>query len=213
MKATQLKKSISMMTILFATTSTMAAHADDNNNGNYQDYARVKNVTPEYQRVNSPRQDCRNEYIRDSGYDGYRGDRSTSDRSYTGTVVGGVAGALLGSRFGKGKGSTAATAVGAIAGAVIGDKVAANGGIFASNDGYRDRDHDYRDRDHDNRGREVQRCRTVDHYENRLTGYRVVYEYAGRNYTTVMQNQPGRQIPVQVSVVPTGEAARNTSGW
>ena len=207
MKATQLKKSISVMTILFATTSAMAAHADDNNNGNYQDYARVKNVTPEYQRVNNPQQDCRNEYLRDSSYEGdrgYRGDRSTSDRSYTGTVVGGVAGALLGSRFGKGKGSTAATAVGAIAGAVIGDKVAANGGIFASNDGYRDRDHD-------NRGREVQRCRTVDHYENRLTGYRVVYEYAGRSYTTVMQNQPGRQIPVQVSVVPTGEAARSNS--
>lgn len=207
MKATQLKKSVTLLTILFATTSAMAAHPDDNNYGNYQDYARVKNVTPEYQRVNTPQQDCRNEYIRDSGYDGYRGDRSTSDRSYTGTVVGGVAGALLGSRFGKGKGSTAATAVGAIAGAVIGDKVAANGGIFASNDSYRDRDHDYR-------GREVQRCRTVDHYENRLTGYRVVYEYAGRSYTTVMQNQPGRQIPVQVSVVPVGgDVSRNTSGW
>lgn len=204
MKATQLKKSISMMTILFATTSAMAGHPDENNNGNYQDYARVKNVTPEYQRVNSPRQDCSNEYYRDSNYEGHRRDRSTSDRSYTGTVVGGVAGALVGSRFGKGKGNTAATAVGAIAGAVIGDKVAANGGLFASND-----DH----RDHDYRGREPQRCRTVDHYENRLTGYRVVYEYAGRNYTTVMQNQPGRQIPVQVSVVPTGEAARNTSGW
>ena len=98
--------------------------------------------------------------------------------------------------------------MGAIAGAVIGDKVAANGGIFASNDSYRDRD-----RDHDHRGREVQRCRTVDHFENRLTGYRVVYEYAGRSYTTVMQSQPGRQIPVQVSVVPTVEAARNSSGW
>ena len=206
MKATQLKKSISMITILFATTSAMAGHPDDYNNGNYQDYARVKNVTPEYQRVNSPQQDCRNEYIRDSNYEGHRRDRSTSDRSYTGTVVGGVTGALLGSRFGKGKGSTAATAVGAIAGAVIGDKVAANGGIFASND-------DYRDRDHDSHGREVQRCRTVDHYENRLTGYRVVYEYAGRNYTTVMKNQPGRQIPVQVSVVPTGGTARNTSEW
>ena len=203
MKATQLKKSIILLTILFATTSAMA-NDDDYNNGNYQDYARVKNVTPEYQRVNSPRQECSNEYIRDRGHDGHRRDRSTSDRSYTGTVVGGVAGALLGSRFGKGKGSTAATAVGAIAGAVIGDKVAANGGIFVSND-----DH----RDHEYRGREVQRCRTVDHFENRLTGYRVVYEYAGRNYTTVMQNQPGRQIPVQVSVVSTGEAARNTSGW
>ncbi len=204
MKATQLKKSISVLTILFATTSALAGHDDDYNNGNYQDYARVKNVTPEYQRVNTPRQECSNEYIRDTGYDGYGRDRSSTDRSYTGTVVGGVAGALLGSRFGKGKGSTAATAVGAIAGAVIGDKVQGNGGLFASND---DR------HDHDSRGREVQRCRTVDHFENRLTGYRVAYEYAGRDYTTVMQNQPGRQIPVQVSVTPAvGDGSRNTSG-
>lgn len=200
MKATQLKKSISLLTILFASTSAMAGHDDDHSNAKYQDYARVKNVTPEYQRVNTPRQECSNEYIRGTGHDGYGRERSSSDRSYTGTVVGGVAGALLGSRFGKGKGSTAATAVGAIAGAVIGDKVQANG-VFASNaDRY----------DYDGRGREVQRCRTVDHFEKRLTGYRVVYEYAGRDYTTVMQNQPGRQIPVQVSVVP---AVGNTSEW
>lgn len=204
MHAVQLKKSISLLTVLFA-ASTSAMANDEYNNGNYQDYARVKNVTPEYQRVNTPRQECSNEYIRGTSYDGYGRDRSSSDRSYTGTVVGGVAGALLGSRFGKGKGSTAATAVGAIAGAVIGDKVQGNGGIFASND-----DH----HDHDSRGREVQRCRTVDNWDNRLTGYRVVYEYAGRSYTTVMQNQPGRQIPVQVSVVPAvGDVSRNTSGW
>ena len=199
MKATQLKKSISLLTVLFAaSTATLAGHPDDYNNGNsqynngnYQDYARVKNVTPEYQRVNTPRQECSNEYVPSNGYGRERS--SSSDRSYTGTVVGGVAGALLGSRFGKGKGTTAATAVGAIAGAVIGDKVQGAGVFGSQNDGYAD---------HDNSYRQVQRCRTVEHYENRLTGYRVVYEYAGRNYTTVMQNQPGRQIPVSVSVAP-----------
>lgn len=206
MKNTRQKISVSLLTILFASTSVMAGHDDDENNANYQDYARVKNVTPEYQRVNTPRQECSTEYIRNTGYDGYGHEQSSSDRSYTGTVVGGVAGALLGSRFGKGKGTTAATAVGAIAGAVIGDKVQGNGGLFANkNDDRYERD---------SRGREVQRCRTVDHYENRLTGYLVAYEYAGRDYTTVMQSQPGRKIPVQVSVVPVaGGTSRNASGW
>jgi uncharacterized protein YcfJ len=88
---------------------------------------------------------------------------------------------------------------------VIGDKVQANNannGRYADDDGY------------DDRGREVQRCHTVDNWQNRLTGYRVVYEYAGRSYTTVMPNEPGRQIPVRVSVVPVaGDVSRNTSRW
>ena len=204
MNATQLKKSVSLLTVLFAaSTSAMADHNDDYSNGKYQDYARVRNVTPEYQRVNSPRQECNNEYIRGTGYGR---ERVSSDRSYTGTVIGGIAGALVGSRFGKGNGNTAATAAGAIAGAVIGDKVQANN---ANNDRYA-----HNDDGDDDRGREVQRCHTVDNWENRLTGYRVVYEYAGRSYTTVMPNEPGRQIPVRVSVVPAvGDVSRNTSRW
>ena len=189
MNTTQLKKSMGLLTVLLAaSTSAMADRNDDYAYGKYQDYARVRSVTPEYNRVNSPRQECTNEYIRG---DGYRRERVSSDRSYTGTVIGGIAGALVGSRFGKGNGNTAATAAGAIAGAVIGDKVQGNGG-YARGDGG----------EYDDRGREVQRCHTVDSWENRLTGYRVVYEYAGRSYATVMQNAPGRQIPVRVSVIP-----------
>jgi surface antigen len=40
-----------------------------------------------------------------------------------GTLVGGVAGGLLGSRFGKGGGALAATGIGALAGALIGGQI------------------------------------------------------------------------------------------
>ncbi|MHB1292024.1 MAG: glycine zipper 2TM domain-containing protein [Sulfuricella sp.] len=198
MNTTPLKKSLGLLAILVgASTSAMAGHDDDYTRGNYQDYARVRSVTPEYDRVNAPRQECMNEYIQGNGY---RHERDSSERSYTGTVIGGITGALIGSRFGNGNGKQASTVAGAIAGAVIGDKVQANG-RYARND-----DDDYNDR-----GREVRRCRTVDNWENRLTGYRVVYEYAGRSYTTVMPNDPGRQIQVRVSVVPAAsEISRNS---
>ena len=53
--------------------------------------------------------------------------------------------------------------------------------------------------------REVRSCRTVNDVEQRVTGYRVSYEYHGQMYTTVMREQPGRTLPVRVSVTPLEE--------
>jgi hypothetical protein len=36
-------------------------------------------------------------------------------------------------------------------------------------------------------------------YENRIVGYNVVYEYAGRQYTTQMKSDPGSQLIIQVT--------------
>ena len=47
------------------------------------------------------------------------------NKQTTGTAVGGVAGGLLGSQFGKGEGQIAATAIGALAGALIGGQIGA----------------------------------------------------------------------------------------
>lgn len=198
MNTTQLKKQVSLLAaLLVASTSVMAGHDDEYNNGRYEDYARVKSVTPEYEKVNNPRQVCSNEYSQDSGR---RYESSRAERSYSGTVLGGITGALVGSRFGKGNGNSAAIAAGAIAGAVIGDKVQGNGYAYSEDDD-----------DYDRRGRMVRRCHNVDSWEKHLTGYRVVYEYAGRSYTTVMPNEPGRTIPVRVSVVPaTAQVSHNT---
>ena len=40
------------------------------------------------------------------------------------------------------------------------------------------------------------------HEEERLTGYRVRYQYLGQTYTTVTRNQPGQTVRVRVDVSP-----------
>lgn len=48
------------------------------------------------------------------------------NKQSTGTLIGGVAGGLLGSRFGKGEGQLVATGIGALAGALIGGQIGKN---------------------------------------------------------------------------------------
>ena len=47
-------------------------------------------------------------------------------------------------------------------------------------------------------------CRMVSEYhtEERVSGYRVTYRYAGALYTTRTQRDPGPTIPVRVHVSP-----------
>jgi uncharacterized protein YcfJ len=147
----------------------------------YQDRARVTHVTPQVERVNTPQQECHTEYVRESYYE-------NSHRSNTGAIIGGVAGGLIGSRFGGGSGRIATAALGAGLGAIIGDR-------------------------HDNRQsygrrhvetRPVERCVSVDSWHEVNRGYLVDYEYNGRTYTTELDQRPGRFIPVNVSVKPSG---------
>ena len=143
----------------------------------YTDYARVVGVTPEYDRVNAPRQECFDEYA--PGRSGYR----SGERSVGGPLLGGITGAIVGNQVGQGHGREAATALGAITGAIVGDRL---------QNGY----------DDDRGVRTVRRCRTVDQWENRITGYHVVYEYGGRRYSSFMEHQPGSEVRVKVSVDP-----------
>ena len=146
----------------------------------YDDYARVTDVDPQYERVNVPRKECYTEYEPQSYY-------RNEHRSLVGPVIGGVAGGLLGAQVGKGSGRVVAAAAGAAVGAIVGDRL------------------DNRDRDREVvYDREVQRCRVVDQWETHITGYQVAYEYAGRSYTTVLPYDPGRRLAVRVSVEPGG---------
>jgi uncharacterized protein YcfJ len=164
---------------LVAAAVSLPAMADDN----YEDRGRVISVTPQVQRVNTPRQECRTEYVRESVYE-------NRSRSNTGAVIGGVSGGLLGSTIGRGNGRVAAAVVGAGLGAIIGDRV--------------DNDRGY------DRGRErvvsrpVESCVTVDNWSQVPAGYLVNYEYNGRQYSTVTERDPGRFIPVNVAVRPNG---------
>ncbi|CAN7352943.1 glycine zipper 2TM domain-containing protein [Acidovorax sp. LjRoot129] len=102
----------------------------------------------------------------------YNGNRTTG----AGAVVGAIAGGAAGNAIGKGSGRAAATAIGLIGGAVIGNQIEGGQPHYQN----------------------VQRCTTETYYQNRTVGYDVVYEYAGRQYTTRTQNDPGRWIPVSV---------------
>lgn len=158
--------------LLALALGSSAALADE-----YADFARVRSATPEYERINTPRQECRNEYVPAPARGG--------ERAYGGSIVGGITGAIVGNQVGNGHGREAATALGAITGAIVGDRM-------QNGSGYYD----------DGGMREVRRCRTVDRWDRQLTGYRVVYEYAGRQYTALMPNDPGRSLRVRVSVEP-----------
>jgi uncharacterized protein YcfJ len=53
--------------------------------------------------------------------------------------------------------------------------------------------------------RNVQTCNTQMFYENRTTGYNVVYEFNGKQYTVVMPSDPGPTVRLQVTpVAPIG---------
>ena len=153
----------------------------------YSDTARVISATPQTERVNVPRQECRTEYQQQSY-------RSGGDNSMTGAIIGGIAGGLLGNTIGKGNGRVAAAAVGAGVGAIAGNSIANN------QRGY-----------NGTRTVPVQSCYQVDNWQNVTTGYLVTYEYNGRTYTTVTNDQPGRYIDVNVAVEPRSRVVSQVS--
>lgn len=83
----------------------------------FTDTAQVISSTPIVERVYEPRQEC--EPVTPAS-----APTPFTERSIFGPIVGGVAGALLGSRVGKGNVRNVATAAGAVVGTIVGDRVA-----------------------------------------------------------------------------------------
>jgi uncharacterized protein YcfJ len=161
--------------------ATLAAGAQAQS---FTDNARVRAVEPQYDTVQVPRNECTSQWVTEQP-------RAVAPAGgYGGAIIGGVAGGILGNQVGKGHGREAATAAGAVVGAIAGDRLSNNGPVVAAAP----------------ETREVRTCRTVYDNQNRLTGYRVTYEYRGYEHTTVMREQPGPTIPVRVSVTPLAQA-------
>ena len=160
---------------LLAAAFTLPVMASDQ----YNDVARVLSSTPQSERVNMPRQECRTDYQQQSVGNG--------GNSITGALIGGIAGGLLGNTIGRGNGRVAAAAVGAGVGAVAGNSIGGNQGGGS-------------------RSVPVQSCYQVDNWQTVNAGYLVTYEYNGRTYTTMMNNQPGQTIDVNVAVAPNNRA-------
>ncbi|MDH3688775.1 MAG: glycine zipper 2TM domain-containing protein [Gammaproteobacteria bacterium] len=153
----------------------------DESTSDYVDEARVINSVPIYQevRVETPRRECWQETT--TYYE------QSPGKSITAEVIGGIVGGVVGNQFGSGSGRDIAT----VAGAVLGGSLA----------------HDI-ERKHYAKQRSypvtTERCKTVNEYhtEERLAGYRVTYEYDGRQYTTRTSQDPGSTIRVRVGVAP-----------
>lgn len=163
------KAKILMPVLLLA--ASLPAMADQ-----YNDSARVLSVTPQTQRVNMPRQECRTEYQQQT---------YSNNSSPAGAILGGIAGGLLGGTIGRGNGRVAAAAVGAGVGAVAGDRIGNSNNTTT-------------------RTVPVESCYQVDNWQTVNTGYLVAYEYNGRTYTTVTNQPPGKYIDVNVAVAPNG---------
>ena len=106
--------------------------------------------------------------------------------SGAGALMGAIAGGAIGNQIGGGSGRALATMAGVVGGAIMGDKI-------------------------ENPGNQLQNqttCSTQTVYENRLIGYNVVYEYAGKQYNVQLPQDPGPTIQLQVTPLgaPRSEA-------
>ena len=92
-----------------------------------------------------------------------------------GAIAGGTIGSALG---GKGSDRALGTAIGAFGGAIFGDKIEGAPPPEV---------------------RTVQTCNNQNFYESRIVAYNVLYEYAGKQYTVQMPQDPGPTLRLQIT--------------
>lgn len=97
--------------------------------------------------------------------------------SGAGAALGALAGAAIGNQLGNGSGRAAATAIGFLGGAVLGNQ----------NESPRQQ------------LQTQQICQTQQVSENRLLGYQVVYEFAGKRYQTQLAQDPGPTLALSIT--------------
>lgn len=99
-------------------------------------------------------------------------------KSGAGAAMGAIAGGAIGSQIGGGAGRALAIGAGVIGGAILGDSIEGQPAPVAQ---------------------PVTSCSQQMRYENRVVAYNVVYEYAGRQYSTQTTTPPGDWMPIQVT--------------
>jgi uncharacterized protein YcfJ len=96
-----------------------------------------------------------------------------------GAVLGAVVGGLIGNAMGGGDSRGIATMAGVIGGSIVGDRAETER----------------------NAPQTLTTCTTQTAMENRLVGYNVVYEYAGKTYNVQLPQDPGSTIALQITPV------------
>jgi uncharacterized protein YcfJ len=133
------------------------------------EYARVVSVTP----MTGPRQVCTNETVTEQ--------RKPDDHhQVAGTVIGAIAGGVIGSQFGGGRGKTLATVGGAVGGGVVGKEVQKN------------------HQSKDTVTHVVKRCHMVDPPAGAAPVYEIVYAYQGENIRVRLDHDPGDRLALPI---------------
>lgn len=134
-------------------------------------YAEVLAVDPIKETIKTPRQVCEQVQVTKQ--------KPVKDtHQIAGTVLGAVAGGLLGNQVGGGNGKKIATVAGAAAGGYAGNKVQENmqaGNTYTTTEN---------------------RCRTVTDTSEKVSGYSVKYSLDGKIASITMDHEPGSRIPV-----------------
>ena len=156
----------------------------------FTDLAPVLGARPVVERIAAPRQECWNETVTVDNPQPVAS--SGSGSTAAGTIIGGVVGGVVGHQIGSGRGNDVATVAGTIVGALAGNSIAsknAQGSAVVYGPPTQ---------------QVVQRCRTVDDWQDVIRGYDVTYRYGGRDATVRLPYDPGPQVRVSVSVVDDG---------
>lgn len=134
-------------------------------------YAQVVSSTPITETVKNPRKECRNVTVTHR--------RPVQDENrIAGSVLGAVAGGVIGHQFGGGRGKDVATVVGALGGGYAGNQAQ---GAMQNNDTYTTTE---------------QRCKTVYDKSEKTLGYDVTYKIGDQQGKIRMDKDPGSQIPL-----------------
>ena len=134
-------------------------------------YAQVVSATPIKESIKTPRQECRNVTMTHR--------RPVQDENrLTGSVLGAVAGGVIGHQFGGGRGRDVATVVGALGGGYAGNQVQ---GEMLARDTYTTTE---------------QRCKTVYDKSEKMLGSDVTYKIGDQQGKIRMDKDPGTQIPL-----------------
>jgi uncharacterized protein YcfJ len=158
----------------------------------FVDTAPVLAVHPVTERTPVNREECWSEQRR--GYEERQVTRQSDGAPIgAGTVLGAIAGGVLGHQVGSGRGNDAATVGGAIVGGAIGNQIDRQQGNVAP---------PTQSVEVERRPvtREVERCRTVQEVREVAVGYDVRYRYGSREFVTRLPYDPGRRVKVAVDV-------------
>jgi uncharacterized protein YcfJ len=136
-------------------------------------YATVVSVQPVKRKVDHKREVCRDERVVHKA-------RPKDDHQIAGTVIGAIAGGVIGNQVGGGRGRDIATVAGAVGGGYAGKKIQQgqqNKNTYTTTE---------------------RRCREVNEPGEEVVAYDVVYEYLGTTQKVRLDHDPGDRVELPV---------------